>query len=148
VIVADTGAVLALLDADEQHHRALRTLFEADPHRWVLPWAILPEVDYLLATQLGARAEETFLADLADGRFIVEWGRDEDVVAANRICAKHRALRLGLVDGIVMAVAERVQAEAIATLDLRHFAAVTIRGAPKLLPGDTPSRPSRSRRSS
>jgi predicted nucleic acid-binding protein len=145
VIIADTGAVLALLDADEEHHRALRALFEAAPHRWVLPWAILPEVDYLLGAQLGQRAEETFLADLADGRFVVEWGGEQDISVANRISAKYRALRLGLVDAVVIAVAERLNAEAIATLDLRHFAAVTIRGAPKLLPRDAAPRP-RSRR--
>ena len=146
MIVADTGAVLALLDADEQHHRTLRSLFESAPHRSKPPRAILPEVDYLVGTQLGPRAGEMFLADLADGRFVVEWGRDEDVAAANRICAKYRSLKLGLVDGVVIAVAERLKAEAIATLDLRHFAAVTIRGAPKLLPRDDASRASRSKR--
>jgi predicted nucleic acid-binding protein len=46
------------------------------------------------------------------------------------------ALRLGLVDAVVMAVAERLRAEAIATLDLRHFGAVKIAGAPRLLPRD------------
>ncbi len=146
MIVADTGALLALLDADEEHHGALRALFETAPHQWILPWAVLPEVDYLLSTQVGPGAEELFLADLAEGRFVVEWGRDEDVAAANRICARYRSLRLGLVDGVVIAVAERLKAEAIATLDLRHFAAVTIRGAPKLLPRDDLSRPLRRRR--
>src|SRR5262249_11512859 len=113
-----------------------RELFEAAPHAWILPWAILAEVDYLLGSQLGARAEETFLADLADGTFAVEWGRDEDLAAARRICARYRSLRLGLVDGVVMAMAERLKAEAIATLDERHFGAVAIKGAPKLYPRD------------
>jgi len=35
-----------------------------------------------------------------------------------------------------MAVSERLGAEAIATLDLRHFGAVSIKGRPKLLPRD------------
>ena len=55
---------------------------------------------------------------------------------ASRICRKHRALRLGLVDAVVMAVAERLKAEAIATLDVRDFGAVTLKGAPKLYPRD------------
>lgn len=143
VIIADTGAVLALLDADEEHHAPLRELFEAAPHRWILPWAILPEVDYLVASQLGTQAEEAFLADLAEGTFAVEWGRDEDLTQARRICSKYRSLRLGLVDGVVMAVAERTKAEAIATLDLRHFGAVAIAGDPKLLPRDHVTTPRR-----
>ena len=44
--------------------------------------------------------------------------------------------RAGLVDGAVIAVAERLGAEAIATLDLRHFGAVAIRGRPRVLPRD------------
>jgi hypothetical protein len=42
----------------------------------------------------------------------------------------------GLVDGVVVAVAERLGAEAIATLDLRHFGAIAIQGRPRLLPRD------------
>jgi len=36
----------------------------------------------------------------------------------------------------VIATAQRLRAEAIATLDLRHFAAVSIVGNPRLLPRD------------
>jgi hypothetical protein len=35
-----------------------------------------------------------------------------------------------------MTVAERLRADAIATLDLRHFGAVPIKGSPKLYPRD------------
>ncbi|MCI0400639.1 MAG: PIN domain-containing protein, partial [Gammaproteobacteria bacterium] len=49
---------------------------------------------------------------------------------------RYRSLRLGLVDAVVIAIAERLKAEAILTLDLRHFGAVDIRGRPKLLPRD------------
>jgi uncharacterized protein len=136
VIVADTGAVVALIDADDRHHRAIRELFEANPARWVIPWATLPEIDYLLSTRVGTRAQDAFLSDLADGAFAVEWGRPEDLERARALHAKYRALRLGLVDGAVIAVAERLRAKAIATLDVRHFGAVAIRGRPKLLPRD------------
>ena len=136
MIVADTGAVLSLIDADDRHHRSLRKLFEEDQDAWILPWAILPEVDYLVSTHVGYRAEEAFLADLAEGTFHVEWGTGADLEAAERICRKHRALKLGLVDAIVLATAERLGADAIATLDLRHFAAISLRGNPRLLPRD------------
>jgi len=136
VIVADTGAVLALIDADDRHHRKLRGVFERDPEVWILPWAVLPEVDYLVSEHLGARAQDAFLSDLAVGNYTVEWGQEIDLVRAREICRRHRALRMGLVDGVVIATAERLGAEAIATLDLRHFGAVQIHGLPKLLPRD------------
>jgi len=136
VIVADTGAIVALIDRSDRHHRVLRTLYESDPAAWVLPWAILPEVDYLVSAHVSARAQEAFLADLADGTFSVAWGDENDLDAARRLTERHRALRIGLVDAVVIATASRLKAVAIATLDLRHFAAVTIPGNPKLLPRD------------
>jgi predicted nucleic acid-binding protein len=136
MIVVDTGAMLALLDASEDHHAMLREVYDDNPDGWILPWAILPEVDYLVAAHLGAKAQEAFLADLVDGAFPVEWGRDEDLAVARRLHTRYQALRLGLVDAVVIATAERLKVEAIATLDLRHFAAVSIKGNPRLLPRD------------
>jgi uncharacterized protein len=136
MIVADTGALVALFDRSDRHHEALRRLYEDNPDRWVLPWAVLPEVDYLTATHLGQRAQELWLADLSSGAFNVEWGRPEDLAAAERLCRRYKSLRIGLVDGVVAAVAERLRASAIATLDLKHFGAITIKGRPRLIPRD------------
>ena len=136
MIVADTGAVIALIDADDRHHGPLRALFESDPDAWVLPWAILPEVDYLLSVHLGTRAQEAFFADLAGGTLSVEWGDEPDLANAHRICRRHKGLRIGLVDAVVIAIAERLRPAAIATLDLLHFGAVPIRGNPRLFPRD------------
>jgi uncharacterized protein len=136
MIVADTGAVVALLDRSDRHHRDIRAIYDEDPAGWILPWSILPEVDYLLATHLGDEAEGLFLADLAERRFEVEWGRDDDLARAAALAAQYRHLRLGLVDATVIAIAERVRARAIATLDLRDFGAVAIQGSPALWPRD------------
>jgi len=84
----------------------------------------------------GARAEEAFLADLASGLYGVEWGDKRDLNRARDLCAKYRALRLGLVDGVVVVITERLGAEAIATHDLRHFGAGAIKGRPRLFPRD------------
>jgi uncharacterized protein len=136
MIVADTGAVIALIDSADRHHQTVRHLFEENGDEWRLPWAILPEVDYLLATHVGARAHEAFLADLAEGAYTVLWGNDADLEDAHRLMRRYRSLRMGLVDAVVMAAAARARASAIATLDLRHFGAVSLPGSPKLLPRD------------
>lgn len=136
MIVADTGAVLALLDADEEFHDALAAVQQADPDAWVLPWAILPEVDYLLQKRGGPAVARAWLADIAAGRWSVVWGGEDDLDRAHQLNERYASLGLGLVDGVVIAVAERLGAEAIATLDLRHFGPVTITGHPRLLPRD------------
>ena len=44
--------MLALLDASEAHHVVLRDLYDENPDGWILPWAILPGVDYLVGAHL------------------------------------------------------------------------------------------------
>jgi predicted nucleic acid-binding protein len=146
VLVADTGALVALLDRDDTHHRATRALFAADPEAWILPWAILPEVDYLVFTRLGERVQRVWLDDLARGAFAVEWGKAEDLTFAHALIRQYGSLDMGLVDAVVMVIAERLGAD-IATLDLRHFGAVRLKHAPRLLPRDAAglARPSRRR---
>lgn len=136
MIVADTGAIIALVDARDRHHEPLVALFAENPGEWILPWAILPEVDYLLGSHVSSRAQQAFLADLGVGAFAVEWGDESDLERAAELCERYRSRRLGLVDGVVMATAERLGARAIATLDIRDFGAVTIKGSPKLFPRD------------
>jgi predicted nucleic acid-binding protein len=45
-------------------------------------------------------------------------------------------LSLGVVDGVVMAMAEKLEARAIATLDVRDFGAVELKGRPEFWPRD------------
>jgi uncharacterized protein len=136
MIVGDTGAVLALLDADDAHHDTLVQLLNEEPGGWILPWAILPEVDYVARSHLGDGVARSFVADLASGAFAVEWGVSGDLGRARDLVEQYRDLELGLVDAVVITVAERLGAGAIATLDLRDFGAVEIRGSPRLLPRD------------
>ncbi|MDH4131987.1 MAG: PIN domain-containing protein [Gemmatimonadota bacterium] len=136
MIVVDTGAAVALVDAADEHHRAVRSLYERDPVAWVLPWAILPEVDYLLGKHVSDRARRLFVDDLASGAFAIEWGDAADLERAAALDRQYATLELGLVDAAVMAIAERLEAQAIATLDLRHFGAVTLATKPLLLPRD------------
>ena len=136
MIVADTGAIVALIDRDDRHHAALRRAFEADPDAWVLPWAVLPEVDPIVASRLGPGVARAFRADVASGAYSVEWDGGADLARALDLDARFADLSPGLVDAVVMAMAERLGAHAIATLDLRDFAAVALAGNPELWPRD------------
>lgn len=137
MIVADTSGIVALLNADDQHHLDVLGAFEAHGEQWLIPWATLPEVDYLVSKYLGHQVALSFLDDIARGVFHVEGYREEDMATALKLQRKYRALELGLVDTVVMAVSIRFSASAIVTLDERHFRAVSLgRRPPKLLPFD------------
>lgn len=135
-VVVDTGAMIALIDRDDRNHASLRKAFEAAPGDWVLPWAILPEVDYLVASRLGHTTARAFQSDLAQGLFTVDWEGSIDLKRAAELDERYSDLALGLVDAVVMATAERLGALAIATLDLRDFAPVELLGRPELWPRD------------
>jgi uncharacterized protein len=92
--------------------------------------------DYLLRAHLSTRAARMFLGDLLASAFLVEWGTASDLARAAELNERYADLGLGLVDATVMAVAERVGARAVATLDLRHFGAVELKGSPRLWPRD------------
>lgn len=134
MIVADTSAVVALIDKGDNAHADMLALYRRDPDDWTLPWAILPEVAYLVGTHGHSGVEQAFLDDVAAAHYNVDWGQPADLRRAAELNRQHAALKLGLVDTVVMAIAERIKADAIATLDRRHFGAVTLRGAPVLLP--------------
>lgn len=134
MIIAHTGALVALIDADDRHHEALRALWEAEPGAWVVPWAVLPEVDHVVRRSLGREPAQLFLDDLAAGHFAVEQGEPADLSRAAVLVAQHAELGLSLVDGVVLAVAERLRAAAIAAVDLKRFGALEL--SCKLYPRD------------
>lgn len=134
MIVADTGAVFALIDATDRYHRTIRGLYEDGGADWVLPWAILPEVDDLVGRFLGRMPRAHWMRDLAEGLFTVDWGAPEDLRRGQELCARYADLDIGLVDSVVAAVAERLGARAIVTLDERDFGAMELAGKPILLP--------------
>jgi len=136
LVVMDTGALVALIDRSDPNHAVLRAAFEKRPEDWVLPWAIVGEVDYIIRARLGVESARTFRRDLAEGLFTVEWDGSSDMERACELDGQYADLDLGLVDAIVMACAERLGATAIATLDLRDFGAVQLVGRPELWPRD------------
>jgi uncharacterized protein len=97
---------------------------------------VLPEIDYLLRRHVGHDTARLFMRDVCDGAFAVEYGEVSDMKRARELDERYADLGIGLVDGVVAAIAERLRASAIATLDVRHFGVLQLSGAPALLPRD------------
>jgi uncharacterized protein len=132
MIILDTSGLIALLNAEDRHHEVARRSFEESGHHWIVPWAVLPELDYLVTARMSNDVARAFLEDVRDGSFRVDAELQRDLPRAMELQKKYASLALGLVDTVVMAQAERHEASAILTTDGRHFRAVklSIRPAP------------------
>jgi uncharacterized protein len=134
VIVLDTSAILALLDADDPDHE--RCVGALSDHRapFVVPAGILGEVGYLVEAKLGARALSDFVGELDRRAFAVDCG-EEDFGEIARLLDRYDDLEPGFADASVIACAAR-RAAPVLTLDFRDFGPVARAGTIELaLPG-------------
>ncbi|HEX2200491.1 MAG TPA: PIN domain-containing protein [Gammaproteobacteria bacterium] len=86
-LVADTGALYALYDADDLHHAAVRQVIEGERGPIILPVVILAELDYLLREFLGVEAELDFLEGIARGAYTLESFTAEDLARVRELIA-------------------------------------------------------------
>jgi predicted nucleic acid-binding protein len=89
-----------------------------------VPTLVITEVTYLLGTRLGLDPEVRFLGDLATGNLIVEPVAASDWMRIAELVVEYGDLPLGTVDASVIAAAERLGTNDIATLDRHHFTVV------------------------
>ena len=122
MLLVDTGVLYALADRKDAWHARVARYLEANAGPFLAPVTILAEVAYLMRTRLGARAEQAFAESLAEGEIAVEHLTHKDWKRTAQVMAAYNAL--GFVDASVVAVAERLRLDTIATTDRRDFSIV------------------------
>jgi uncharacterized protein len=120
--VVDAGPLYATADADDQDHEACRAVLSRADLRLVIPALAVAEATYVVGRRLGAGAEATFLRGL--GALDVEGPAPEDFDRIAQLVETYANFPLGGTDASIIALAERIGAEFVVTLDRRHFAAV------------------------
>jgi uncharacterized protein len=124
VIVLDTSGLLAALDPDQRHHESASRALQADPGPFLLSPFILAELDYLLLTRVGPRAERALLDEVAAGAYDLVPFDAGHVAEAAAVIGRSETLRIGLADASVAVVAGRAKTTRLLTLDERHFRAM------------------------
>ena len=119
-----------------------------DDHEWVVRWMettgedlvttplIVAEIDHLVSRGGGVGAARAFYEDLSSGAYPVEWWPEAVIETVE---AARDNSDIGLADASLLALAARLETTRIATLDERHFRAVsplTGGAAFTLLPAD------------
>jgi predicted nucleic acid-binding protein len=138
VIVLDTGGLYAALDANEVlHGRAVAALAAARPPRAVSPF-VLAELDYLIGTRVGHKAQMALVDEVTRGAYQLEPFSSEDMTHARRVMERYADLRIGLTDASVVVLANRHRTPDLLCTDERHFRALRGAGGKpfRLLPFD------------
>jgi predicted nucleic acid-binding protein len=118
-VIADTGAIIALLDEDDKHHAAVVEV--AQSFDLLIPVTVLPEVDYLVTKYLGEAVVRSFLEAMTEGEFIYLPIEIEEIRRTTEIMARYSDIPIGFVDASLVALAESHNIHRILTLDRRHF---------------------------
>lgn len=120
--VVDAGPLYAVADADDADHAASLDVLSRADLRFVTPALVVAEATYFVGRRLGATAESAFLRGL--GAADIEAPSDEDFLRMAELVEQYSDFPLGGTDASVVALAERLEAAIVVTLDRRHFAAV------------------------
>ena len=126
MIICDTSGLVAAYDKSEPAGPAVRELLDAEAGALVVSPFVLAELDYLLLSRAGVRAELTLLNDLANDVYQVAAFTGQDAERVAGLAEQHEALKLGIADAhtMILAAAERYRTKRILTFDHKHFRAV------------------------
>jgi uncharacterized protein len=121
VLVCDTSALLAYFDGSDAHSAEVSTVIEADPGPFVVSPYVVAELDYLLATRPGVRAELAALTELSGGAWELPNIEPGDLRDASLVMERYQDQNIGMADASLVVLAARYGPDRLLTLDRRHF---------------------------
>jgi predicted nucleic acid-binding protein len=124
VILVDTNVLVAAARTADTNHDAAARLLETLDEPLLVPPTVLAEVCYLLDEWGGPDVEVRFLRDFRPGGLQLAELTTADVVRMADLVERYADLRLGGTDASLVAIAERLRIDRIATFDRRHFTVV------------------------
>jgi predicted nucleic acid-binding protein len=124
MILVDTGALYALGDRNDAHHReAAEFLRLTKSHdAFAMPVSVLIEAALLVEARLGMEYVRRLWDDVLAGVFDLLAVTPETLGLARQIDQRYRDARLGLVDCTCLALCEQHRISTVFTYDRRDFA--------------------------
>lgn len=124
MILVDTNVLVAAARTADTNHDAAARLLETLNEPLLVPPTVLAEVCYLLNEWSGPDTEARFLRDFRPGGLQLAELTTADAARMADLVERYADLRLGGTDASLVAIAERLRIDRIATFDRRHFTVV------------------------
>jgi predicted nucleic acid-binding protein len=124
VLIVDTGILVAAADRTDRHHVRSAAIVTDDAGPLVTTAMVIAETSYLIERELGPIAEAALYRSIIDGDLRIENLGASDWQRIHRLVEQYASLPLGGTDASLVAIAERLGAARIATIDEKHFRVV------------------------
>ena len=119
MILVDAGPLVALIHADDNHHRRCAETFQALDEPLVSVWPAVTEAMYLLG--FSWQAQDALGSFLERGALTILPLEMEDVPRMRELMAKYQELPMDFADAALVRVAERQRIGRVFTVDYRDF---------------------------
>jgi predicted nucleic acid-binding protein len=121
LLVCDTSGLVAYFDRSDAYHEQVSITINEDSGPFIVSPYVLAEVDYLLATHVGVRAELAALRELSGGAWELATCEAADIRRVFKVIEQYEDQEIGLADGSLVILAQRYRTDRLLTLDHRHF---------------------------
>lgn len=111
----DTGVIVAYYSADDKHHAQARRFFERCTSQIITTVACVTEAMYLLASDW--RVQNEFLMQISRGIFNCEHLTNQDFTRITELNVRYADLPGDFADLALVAISQRLDIGAIASLD-------------------------------
>lgn len=134
MILVDAGPLVALVDADDEHHERCVEASKGFRKPLGTAWPPLTEAMYLLQDVVGA--QRALWQIIARGAVRLLSLDMNDIPRISELMEKYADRQMGLADAALIRLAEREGVEKIFTIDRKDFAVYRIHGRvrPTILP--------------
>ena len=121
MIILDTSVLLAFLWAADPSHEQVAAFMDAESGPFIVSPYVVAELDYLLLSKGGVRAELIALDALSGGAYELPLMGSADVASCMGLLIRYADHRVGVTDASLVVLADRYGTNRIATFDHRHF---------------------------
>jgi predicted nucleic acid-binding protein len=130
VILVDAGPLVALIDADDRHHRECVKTLAGIREPLGTVWPAITEAMYLLADVPKGQAGVWEMLERGAVQLLALG--DDDVPRMRQLMEKYADLPMDLADAALVCVADRDRVRTVFTLDRRDFGVYRLPGAKRL----------------
>lgn len=124
MILADSGVLIAAANARDRHHARCSSLVRQYRGALLVSPLVVAEVCYMIGKLAGREAKAEFLDAFTAGALIMATLAPVDISRMAELIRRYPELDLDSADASIVALAERLHLDTVATIDHRDFSVI------------------------